>query len=241
VTVGGILTDAWRVYVLLFRRSIVVALVTYVLIALLDAAGGRVMSIVSFVAGLAGPMLVQGALVEIVRNIHEGRRPAGSVELVKRAGRRIVALVAASLFYVVGVIVGLVLLIIPGLYIAGRWSLVEPAIMLEDKSLLDAFNRSARIVRGEDHPEIGDRTTTAFGVVILTYIVTSIPALVLGIVFGWGDSSLPEVVAATAVSALIAPYAAHVLSVLYYRLVDPDAPTIHPDVQSWRSVWEGPA
>jgi hypothetical protein len=42
-------------------------------------------------------------------------------------------------------------------------------------------------------------------------------------------------------SIIAAPYAAHVLSVLYYRLTDPERPTINPVVHEWSSVWNGPA
>ncbi len=210
------------------------------MIDLLNTVGGVLGNLLSFVVGLAGPMLVQGALVEIVRNFHEGRRPAGIVELVRRAGRRIVPLVCASLLYVVAIVVGVFLLIVPGLYVAGRWSLLEPAIMLENRRLFDALDRSRRIVRGEENLGLGDRTWTALGVVIVTYVITgAVPTFVLVVAFGL-HSSFPDVVAQTAIYSLTAPYAAHVLSVLYYRFVDPRSPTIHPDVQGWRSVWEGP-
>ena len=36
------------------------------------------------------------------------------------------------------------------------------------------------------------------------------------------------------------PFEAHVLSVLYYRLVEPERPAIDPQVRSWPSVWAGP-
>jgi hypothetical protein len=40
-------------------------------------------------------------------------------------------------------------------------------------------------------------------------------------------------------SSLTAPFEAHVLSVVYYRLTDPERPVIHEDVRHWRSVWVG--
>ena len=42
------------------------------------------------------------------------------------------------------------------------------------------------------------------------------------------------------VGAVMAPYQAHVLSVLYYRLVDPQRPAVDPRVLAWPSVWTGP-
>jgi len=37
------------------------------------------------------------------------------------------------------------------------------------------------------------------------------------------------------------PFQAHALSVLYYRLVDPQRPAIDPQVRMWPSVWAGPS
>jgi hypothetical protein len=36
-------------------------------------------------------------------------------------------------------------------------------------------------------------------------------------------------------------FQAHALSVLYYRLVDPQRPAIDPQVRTWPSVWAGPS
>ena len=41
-------------------------------------------------------------------------------------------------------------------------------------------------------------------------------------------------------SAVAVPFQAHALSVLYYRLVDPQRPAIDPQVRTWASVWAGP-
>jgi hypothetical protein len=41
-------------------------------------------------------------------------------------------------------------------------------------------------------------------------------------------------------SARAVPFQAHALSVLYYRLVDPQRPAIDPQVRTWPSVWAGP-
>ena len=38
--------------------------------------------------------------------------------------------------------------------------------------------------------------------------------------------------------SLTAPLEAHVLTVIYYRLTEPERPVIHEDVAGWESVWE---
>jgi hypothetical protein len=131
--------DAWQLYRLLFRRSVVTAAIVFAAIRgvdtlrLLIASGvARILlGVLSQVVWLAGPVLVQGALVEIVRNIHEGRHPERIGRLYEHARTRFWPLLWASLIYAFGVVVGLLLLIIPGLIAAARWALMAPIVVLE--------------------------------------------------------------------------------------------------------------
>jgi hypothetical protein len=238
VSTGAILGDAWEVYLLLFRRSILVAGVVYLAVAALEVTNGTLAAVLGRLAGVGGPVLVQGALVLIVRNVHEGERPLEILELGRRAGGRFLSLFGASIVYALGVFFGLLALILPGLLAASRWSLMAPGIMLERRTTLDALDRSRRIVRGEAG-SLGDQTWNVLGVVVLVLLITElVPDVVLLAIFRLGDSHA-EIVVRAVISTFAAPYAAHVLSVLYYRLTDPDRPTIDPVVRSWRSVWKG--
>lgn len=246
LTVSAVLSDAWDVYRLLFRRSILVAAVVYALInaaALIEEnlAGGSVrtgLSIILIVLTFAGPIVVQGALVKIVESVHEARRPESSTTLFRAAGERIGSLIGASLIYSLGVVVGLVLLVVPGLLAAARWSLMAPMIMLEGRWAMPARERSSRLVSGKIGG-LGNRTWFALGVVVVSWLLTnSLPTMLayapsVGL-WDWGVWLV-----AVVVTTLGAPYQAHVLSVLYYRLVDPERPAIHPQVRTWPSVWHG--
>jgi len=247
LTVTAILSDAWNVYRLLFRRSIPIALVVYVLIDsldllddLIDNDGVRIsVVLIGGVLAFAGPVFVQGALVRIVRNVHEGERPEPARWLLSAAWRRLPSLAGASIVYAVGLLVGLLLLIVPGLIAAARWALMAPAIMLEGRETMPAQARSRAIVAGEIDNGLGDRTRLALGVVVTSFLVTTAIPGALGwiaydYVWNWVTWALTVVV-----GALLAPYQAHVLSVLYYRLVDPQRPAVDPRVWAWPSVWRG--
>ena len=90
---------------LLLRRSVLTAAIVFALIggldpldAAVDRSGAHIgFALLSFALGLAGPVLVRGALVEIVRNVHEGRRPDSIGALLTNAWRRILSLFWASL------------------------------------------------------------------------------------------------------------------------------------------------
>jgi hypothetical protein len=244
-----VLVDAFRVYRLLFRRSVATAALIYGAIALLEElehipssrAFDVLVSVTSFVTTWGGPVLVQGALVRIVRNVHQGQRPETVPELLARAGRRFLSLLGASIVYGIGVTFGLIALILPGLLVASRWSLMAPVIMLEGDETFDALGRSRAIVRGNLDAGAGDRTWSTLVVVGTSYIVGGLALLVFWAVYG---RSLPitwYIVITNGYSAIGAPYFAHVLSVLYYRLTEPAAPIIAPSVAQWKSVWLGPS
>src|SRR5262249_19814136 len=162
------------------------------------------------VASIGGPVLVQGALVLIVESVHEAERPPDVATLFVAAGRRFFSLLGAAIVYPLGILLGLVALIVPGLIAAARWCLMAPGIMLEERGTFDALERSRELVRG--------RTWPVFGVVFWSFLLTGLlPAFFEASAFRFHTSNLRTLVSAV-ISSLTAPYAAHVLSVLYYRL-----------------------
>lgn len=111
-------------------------------------------------------MIIQGALIELVRNIHEGRRPAGINALLERVGECFWQLIKVSIIYGLGVGLGLVLFIVPGLFIAARWSLMAPLVVLEGVKR-GAADRSSSLVKG--------KTQTVLLALVAGFAFTGIP------------------------------------------------------------------
>lgn len=235
MTVSGIFSDAWRLYRLLFRRSIGFAAVVIAVLTAVNVAQYAVprhtglsvlLGIAAIVLALAGPVIIQGALIELVRNIHEGRRPADVNALLERVGECFWQLIKVSIIYGLGVGLGLVLLIVPGLIIMARWSLMAPLVVLENVTH-GAAARSSSLVRG--------KAQTVLLALVVGLAVTSIPAYVVYLApialywqllfsFVWGS--------------LTAPFSAHLLTVIYYRITDPERPVIADSVSTWESLWK---
>ena len=236
--IGKVYADAWRVYRLFLRRTILTGAVVFGVVALVDVlhdhtagrGAGIGFGILGFFVDLGGPVFVQGALIEIVRNVHEGRaaKPIGA--LYEKARKRFWPLFWASIFYSIGVFFGLLLLIVPGLLAAARWSLMAPFVVLEDEDPGDALDRSRAVVAG--------RTGRVMWIVVATFVLFSgTSELVFFFVLPGGATT--SILFSFVWSSLTAPFEAHVLSVVYYRLADPGRPVIHEDVARWRSVWAG--
>jgi hypothetical protein len=236
ISLGEVYRDAWQIYRLLLRRSVVTAALVFAITGLVDAANNVVdevgativLGLVTSALDFSGPVIVQGALVEIVRNIHEGSPPKRIWGLYTQASRRFWSLLWASIVYGFGVIFGLVLMIVPGLLAAARWCLMAPLIVLEDRDADSARSRSSELVRGH--------TRTVLTIVVVTYVLLGAPLLLanLFLPIGW----VARYALTFAWTSLTAPLEAHLLTVIYYRLTDPDRPVIHSDVLRWDSVWD---
>ncbi|HEV2591254.1 MAG TPA: YciC family protein [Gaiellaceae bacterium] len=232
---GYALADALRVYRLLFQRSVLVAAIVYGCIALLEISGhvasgatSSLIGLVGFVATLAGPALVQGSLIEIVRNIHEARRPERVRSLFSGTSKRLLTLVGASIVYALGIGFGLVLLLVPGLIVMTRWSLMPAVVMLEGKGVTEARHRSSALVRGQSWP--------VFVCLLTSFLLIAIPSLAfVASHLSFGTRTFASFVW----SAVSAPFVAHLLTVIYYRRAEPGRPVIAADVWQWKSVWEG--
>lgn len=214
MSIGEVLEEGWALYKRLFGRSVVVAGLIFLVVALADALASTratyATAFVSLALALIGGLLVQGALVEVVRDIHEGRPPAPATEYYQRTRGRLGTLLGTAILYGVGVAIGFVLLVVPGLIAVARWSLIVPLVMIERLGWRPAFRRSNELVKG--------RTGRVLGLIVITNVLTAVATLVLRTAF----SALPLFwsgwIGGTVAGALVVPFEAYVLTVLYYRL-----------------------
>ena len=236
MSIGEVLADAWRIYQRLIRRSIVVAGLIFAVVGLADALAQRsnttLTRLVALGLGLVGGLLVQGALVEVVRDLHEGReiRSIGAVYGSTRG--RLGTLLGASILYGVGVVVGLLFLLVPGLIAAARWSLLVPLVMIEGLGWREAFARSSLLVKGQ--------TGRVLVVNVLSNLLSGIASVALAAVFIWFPPFFGAWIGGAIAGAIVVPFGAHVLTVLYYKLTEPQRPVLADTGtrSNWQSIWD---
>lgn len=236
MTIARVLADGFSIYRRLIGRSVVVAGLVFVVVALGDAlateSGTASAQLVSLVLELTGGLLVTGALVEVVRDLHEGRRPARVHEYYERTRGRLGTLLGTTILYGLGVLAGFLLLIVPGLIAVARWSLVVPVVMVEQRGWRGAFARSSELVRGQ--------TGRVLVLIVITNVILSAASVALVTLF----TGLPEFwsvwIGGTIAGALVVPLESHVIIALYYRLTEPERPILpdEPTRTSWKSVWD---
>jgi hypothetical protein len=210
----GVLSEAWGMYKAHARHLLVIAFVVYLAAAivtgLLALAGGIVSALVAGVVEMLAAFLVQAALVKAVQDVRDGRADMSVGETVSAAMPYIWSVAAASILAGIAITIGLLLIIVPGLYLMTIWAVIVPVIVIERSGALASFERSRLLVRGHGWH--------VFGTLVLVFLILLVVDLILGIILLalpllWRNG-LSTVISGT----LIAPFLALVVTMVYYRL-----------------------
>jgi hypothetical protein len=184
---------------------------------------------------MVGTPLVQGALVELVQDEHEAREPRPLSRLYADALGRVLPLLGVSVLVGLGVGLGFVLLVVPGILLWTRWSVAVPVLVLERVGVVDSMRRSWELVRGR-----GRSVWWLFVKVLLVVCITQVLVGLGGAMLAGGNRSQTiAFIVSLAASALTTPFFAHALNAAYYRLAEPQRPVISDAPrQTWQTVWE---
>jgi hypothetical protein len=145
---GTVVARIWEIYRDQFGVLAATALVLYalqfVINLVLSAAAGIALAVVFW----ALSVLYQEMVVKLVQDVQDGRRDHSVGELLRSVEQVFWPLLAVSVLFGIGVGIGFVLLIIPGLVLLVIWSVVAPVTVLERPGVFAAFGRSRELVRG---------------------------------------------------------------------------------------------
>ena len=136
-----------------------------------STAGLIVVGTLTYLLAIVCQALVQAVVVDVTLVDREGRR-AAFAESVGRALTRSIPLLAVSLLFTIGLLIGFALLIVPFFFLATRWAVVPAVVIAERPGVIGAFRRSAELTAGA-RPKV-------LGLGILTVIVAWLFAAVGG-------------------------------------------------------------
>jgi hypothetical protein len=214
LSAGSVIRQAWELYKAHWQHLIPIALVVYVLISLftllLVVLLGWFGAVLGFFIALAGVFWLQGALVVAVDDVRDGRADLNISQTLNRVWPRINTLTVAGLLASLGIIIGLALLIVPGLILLTLWLLIVPAIMLEDRGIMASFGRSRELVSGQGW--------SVFGVIVLTVLILLVVNIGVSILEGAVDSRWFSVLADIASQTATAPFLALAWTITYFEL-----------------------
>ncbi len=238
---SGVLGEAWGYYRRFAGHFLLIAFVIYVgaaIIAALLGLAGSFGLFLGWIVSLIAAFLVQAALVKAVQDVRDGRVDLNLGETVSAALPYLATVMAASILAGIGISIGFVLLIVPGLILLTFWSLIVPSIVIGGEGVFSSFSKSWRTVRGY--------AWHVFGTYVLVFLILIVVDIVLGLILLPLHSLVARNFISSVVSGtLVAPFLALVVTLVYYRLTaahegraaagDPAWPPTGPD-----ATYQGP-
>jgi hypothetical protein len=210
---SGVLGEAWGYYRRFAAHFLLIAFVIYlgaaILAALLGLAGG-VGLFLGWIITVIAAFLVQAALVKAVQDVRDGRVDLSLGETVSAVLPYLFTVIAASILAGIGISIGFVLIIIPGLVLLTFWSLIVPSIVIGGEGVFSSFGKSWRTVRGY--------AWHVFGTYVLVFLILIVFNIVLGLILLALPLVARNLISNVISGTLVAPFLALVVTLMYYRL-----------------------
>jgi hypothetical protein len=179
-----------------------------------DSSPSLVEGLIPTLAGLlVVTPIISAICIYALHQIAAGGRPSTG-EVFVSGFEAFTPLFAAVALAVVGIVVGLVLLVVPGVYLLVRWYFVPQTVVIEGARGAGALSRSSQLTQGF--------WWRAFGLVLLANLAIAIPGLLLITPFtaiaDSTDRAVWEVVGTAVTTSVTAPFVALFSTLLYYDL-----------------------
>jgi Membrane domain of glycerophosphoryl diester phosphodiesterase len=221
----GVLSEAWTMYKAHWQHLLPLALAVYVAVALIGLLLHAILDrwaagLLTFLVALVATFWLQGALVKAIDDIRDGRPDLSFGETFEVVRPQLPAIIVAGILAVLGVMLGLILLIVPGLYLLTRWILIIPVVVLEGRSAGESFGRSWELVKGFGW--------NVFGVIVLTILLLLGFRIVLDILLFPLSNAFQSFVTELISGTLATPFAALAWTLLYFRLREAKEPAAAP-------------
>jgi hypothetical protein len=210
--VGAVIRRVFDIYVdqapVLLPASAVVFVITGIVSALLIVAAPG-LAVVALLLIIVAGTLFTGMVVELVADVQDGRRDHTAAQLLRAAAPVLGQLILVGIVAAIGIVIGFVLIIVPGLILITIWSVAAPVVVLERPGVFAALGRSRELVRGNGWQ--------VFGVIFILFFLVQI---VSGAIAAAADSASTAagIVVRVIVGILTGPITALAASVLYFEL-----------------------
>ena len=135
--------------------------------------GAIVSSVIGYFVFLFLSIILQASLIVASANDLAGR-PVNFGECVSRAVSKLLPLIGLGIVVAIGISLGLLFLIIPGIILYLMWMVAVPALMVENLGVFEALSRSAALTSGS--------RLKLFGLIIVFFVFSFIIAIPIGVI-----------------------------------------------------------
>jgi hypothetical protein len=221
---SGVFGEAWELYKSHWRHFALIALVVFVVVAaigiLLSLVLGWFGALLGGIVSFVGWYWLQGALIEAVRDVRDGRADLTVSDTFGRVRPRLGSIIGAGILLGLAVGIGFLLLVIPGVILLTIWIAVIPAVVLENRGVMDSFGRSRELVRGNGW--------NVFFVILVTIVLLLGVWLVLNLALTPLTDWLASLIGQLVNSVVIGPFVVTIWTLVYYRLKGREEATAAP-------------
>ena len=210
---SGVLGEAWTYYKRFAAHFLLIAFVIYVaagIIAALLGLAGSIGLFLGWIVSVVAAFLVQAALVKAVQDVRDGRVDLSLGETVSAVLPFLGPVIIASILAGIGIAIGFVLIIVPGLILLTFWSLIVPSIVIGGEGVFGSFSKSWRTVRGY--------AWHVFGTYVLVFLILIVFDIVVGLILIFLPVVARNAISSIVSGTLVAPFLALVVTLIYYRL-----------------------
>jgi hypothetical protein len=199
-------------FTLLIPAALILFLPVAILGGLVQSGGGALLALASLAIGLVATYWYQGMVVEAVVDILDGRRDHTVGSLFSSVAPFIGTLIGAGILATIIIVIGFILIIVPGLIALTFLAVVAPAVVIDRAGVTGALRRSRELVSGH--------AWRVFGVIVVLFLITALINAILSAVGGSvsDESFAGYAVADLIVRVLLGPLSAIAATVIYVEL-----------------------
>jgi hypothetical protein len=202
----------FAIYRLQARVLLPAAVIVYLVPALLGLSRSVSLQALALAATVIAAVGYQGLVVQAVRDIQDGKRDLTVRALYRSVGKVLAPLMWTAILVGIGVFLGLLAFIIPGLFLLTQWAVAVPVVVCELRTPPQAITRSRQLVQGHGWQ--------VFSVLIVTFLLVLIASTALAAVANAvSNSDVAFAISNLIAGTLTAPIFALSSAVLYLELL----------------------
>jgi hypothetical protein len=198
--VGDVISRAWRLFTGNILFFVAVPFVSYVIVFIATvvftltlafvgwASNMTAVAIVRFILGFLmfiGLYMIGEAVVLLGAFQRLRGQPLQVGEALNRAFAQFFPLIGLSILWGLGIMIGMMLLIVPGFILLCMWAVVVPACIVEGLGVTASISRSSDLTRGYRWPILG--------LLLLLGIINWIGSKVIQLILGMASSTLASI------------------------------------------------
>lgn len=193
----------------LIVSAIIVFVPTAIVVGLLNSSDSFFLRLIGSLVNFVVSFLYAAVVIKVVEADRTGEADPTVSALFERAAPRVLPVIGVSILAAIGVTIGFIFLIIPGLVLLVYWIALIPVVVVEsDQPAMSSFGRSIKLVSGN------------FWRVVLVALVVFLIVVAMAIVVGAlaVASAVVGVIGAIVLSVVLMPLSGLVQSQVYFDL-----------------------